>query len=311
LDREGKIYIAGGQTFIGSAIRKELLRLGYGNLVGTDGEGPDPTEARQVESFFSSAKPDYVFLVAGESGGIGTNQKYPADLMLNNLLTQCHILHHSFRVGVKKLLYLASSCSYPKLCPQPMGENSLLTGPPEPTNEAYAVAKIAGIKLCQAYQQQYGMNFIAAIPANAFGPGDDFSREHSHVIPGLIRRMDDAKRKGTKSLAVWGTGTARREFIFIRDLADACIYIMEKYRDVQPINIGVGTDISIGELARLIQEITGFRGEIFFDPTKPDGMPRKLLDSSKLKNLHWQPKWDLRSALETTYEWFVQSRGDI
>jgi len=192
-----------------------------------------------------------------------------------------------------------------------MGENSLLTGPPEPTNEAYAVAKIAGIKLCQAYQQQYGMNFIAAIPANAFGPGDDFSREHSHVIPGLIRRMDDAKRKGTKSLAVWGTGTARREFIFIRDLADACIYIMEKYRDVQPINIGVGTDISIGELARLIQEITGFRGEIFFDPTKPDGMPRKLLDSSKLKNLHWQPKWDLRSALETTYEWFVQSRGDI
>ena len=305
MDKERKIFIAGNQTFIGSAIREELVRQGYRNLVGLDREEPDLTDRRQVDSFFALAKPDYVFLVAGKSGGIAANQKYPADLMRDNLLVECHAIHCSYLHGVKKLLYLASSCSYPKNCPQPMREEFLLTGLLEPTNEAYALAKIAGIKLCQAYRQQYGVNFIAAIPANAFGPGDDFSEEDSHVVPGLIRRMHEAKRKGAGSLDLWGTGTARREFIFVGDLAEACIWVMERYEEEQPINIGVGSDISIEDLARLIQDTTKFQGEIHFDSRKPDGMPRKLLDNSKLQGLQWKPQRDLPSAIQATYEWFV------
>jgi len=261
-----------------------------------------------VEAFFSRVNPEYVFLAAGKSGGIQANLKYPADLMRENLLIECHLLYQACRHRVKKLLYLASSCSYPKYCLQPMREDLLLAGFLEPTSEAYALAKISGIKMCQAYRTQYEVNFVSGIPANAFGPGDDFSQEDSHVIPALISRIHEAKVRGRKSLEIWGSGAPRREFIFSRDLAEACILVMQGYDDALPINLGGGLDISIAELAYLIKEIIGFQGHIFFDTTKPDGMPRKLLDSSKLKGLGWQPRTSFRDALQATYEWFLQSK---
>ena len=294
---------------IGAAILRELDRQGYTNIVSRSVEEPDLTDATQVDTFFARTSPKYVFLVAGRSGGIGANQKYPAELMLDNLLVECHVIHTAYRHGVKKLLYLASSCSYPKHCPQPMRVESLMTGPLEPTNEAYAVAKIAGIKLCQAYRQQYRANFISGIPANVFGPGDDFSLEDSHVIAALIRKMHEAKVLGAESIEIWGTGSPRREFIFADDLADACIFVMREYDGTQPINLGCGSDISIADLAKAVKEVTGFQGQICFDTSKPDGMPVKLLDSSKLKALGWRPKVPFRSALEATYGWFLQSQG--
>jgi GDP-L-fucose synthase len=300
--------VAGGETLIGAALLTELERQGYQTIIGRPGEEPDLTNPAQVESFFSWASPEYVFLAAGKSGGIRANQKYPADLMRENLLIQCHVLHQAYCHHAKKLLYLASSCSYPKHCLQPMQEDLLLTGFLEPTNETYALAKIAGIKLCQAYRWQFGVNFISGIPANAFGPEDDFSEEDSHVIPALIRRMHEAKLRGAKSLAIWGSGTPRREFIFSRDLAEASILVMQEYNDAQPINLGIGFDISIAELASLIKEIIGFQGHIFFDTGKPDGMPRKLLDSKKLRGLGWQSRTPFRDALQATYEWFLQSK---
>jgi GDP-L-fucose synthase len=266
------------------------------------------TDAVEVERFFSWASPDYVFMAAGRSGGIQENQLYPADLMRENLLVACNLLHQAWRHGVKKLLYLASSCSYPRDCVQPMAEDLLLTGPLESTNEAYALAKISGIKLCQAYRKQYGANFVSGIPANAFGPRDDFGEESSHVIPGLIRRMHKARQEKAESVTIWGSGSPRREFIFSRDLAEACIVLMDHSDDARPINLGVGSDISIAELAFTIREVTGFQGKILFDPAKPDGMPRKLLDSGRLRDLGWQPRTPFRDALQATYEWFVQSR---
>ena len=306
MERHSKIYVAGGQTLVGAAILRQLERQGYPNIVGRPGEEPELTDATQVDAFFARTAPDYVFLAAGKSGGIGANQKYPAELMLDNLLVECHVIHNAYHYGVKKLLYLASSCSYPKHCPQPMRVESLLTGPLEPTNEAYAVAKIAGIKLCQAYRQQYGVNFIVGIPANAFGPGDDFSLEDSHVIAALIRKMHEAKELDLESVDIWGTGTPRREFIFADDLADACIFIMCEYDSSEPINIGGGSDLSIRKLAELIKEVVGYPGELRFDTSKPDGMPLKVLDSSKLKEMGWQPRTPFRSALSVTYDWFLQ-----
>jgi GDP-L-fucose synthase len=307
LEKTAKIYVAGGGTLIGSALLEELQRQGYLNLIGRPGEDPDLTDDVQVEQFFSWASPEYVFMAAGKSGGIQANQEFPADLMRENLLVECHVLHQACRYGVKKLLYLASSCSYPKHAVQPMQEDLLLTGLLEPTNEPYALAKISGIKLGQAYRQQYGVNFISGIPANAFGPRDDFREESSHVIPGLIRRMHKAKQEETKSVVIWGSGSPRREFIFSRDLAEACITVMEQYDDAQPINLGAGMDISIAELASLIREITGFQGHILFDTEKPDGMPRKLLDSNKLKGLGWHPRTSFRDALQAPNEWFLPS----
>jgi GDP-L-fucose synthase len=307
MEKEAKIYVAGGQSLIGAAILRELEGQGYGNLLGKYTEGLDLTDPSQVDAYFATTKPEYVFLAAGKSGGIQANQKYPAELMRDNLLTECHILHSAFQHRVKKLLYLASSCSYPKHCPQPMKEEYLLTGLLEPTNEAYALAKIAGIKLCQAYRRQYGAPFLCGIPGNAFGPGDDFSEEDSHVIPGLIRRMHEAKQKGDPSFLIWGTGAPRREFIYSRDLAEACILVLKKYEAVDPINLGMGSDISIAELAGLLKEIIGFKGEISFDPSRPDGMPMKLLDSRKLQALNWKPRTPFKSALAATYQWFLQS----
>jgi GDP-L-fucose synthase len=303
MEKQARIYVAGVTTVIGSALLRTLWQQGYTNLFGEPGE-PNLTDAVQVDAFFAQTKPDYVFLAAGKSGGIGANQKYPVDLMLDNLLCQCHVIHSSYCHGVKKLLYLASSCSYPKYCQQPMREEDLLTGPLEPSNEAYAVAKIAGIKLCQAYRQQHGSNFIVGIPANVFGPGDDFSLEDSHVIAALIRKMHEAKIRNAKFVEIWGTGSPRREFIFADDLADACIFLMNRYDETQPINLGGGQDMSISDLATAVKEVTGFLGEIRFDPSKQDGMPMKFLDSSELNALGWRPRTSFHSALAKTYEWF-------
>lgn len=307
MDKNANIYVAGGQTLIGAALLRQLEHQGYKNLAGLPPAEPDLTDREQVSNFFASNKPDYVFLAAGKSGGISANQKYPADLMLDNLLVVCNVIDSAYRCGVKKLLYLASSCSYPKHSPQPMQVESLMTGNLEPTNEAYAVAKIAGIKLCQAYCQQYGANFITGIPANAFGPGDDFSLEESHVIPALIRKMHDAKMARAESVEIWGTGTARREFILADDLADACLFIMEKYEEKTPINIGGGLDLSIKELAELIKDAVGYGGILRFDTSKPDGMPLKALDSSKLSSMGWQPETCFQGAVSLTYEWFLSN----
>jgi len=291
-------------TLIGAALLRELKHQGYPHILANPEEEPDLTNASEVDTFFKQTNPEFVFLVAGKSGGIGANQKYPAELMRHNLLLECHVIDCASRYRVRKLLYLASSCSYPKYCPQPMREEGLLTGPLEPTNEAYAVAKIAGIKLCQAYRQQYGANFIAGIPANVFGPGDDFSPEDSHVIASLMRKMHEAKLNRARFVEIWGTGSPQREFIFADDLAKACLFIMGHYDNAQPINVGGGQSLSIRDLALTIQEVTEYRGEIRFDPSKPDGMPVKLLDSSKLKDMGWHPCTPFHSALEKTYEWF-------
>ncbi len=307
MEKRSKIYVAGGQTLIGAAILRELARQGYTYIVGQPGEEPDLTDATHVEAFFAKTQPEYVFVTAGKSGGIRANQKYPAELMLDNLLVECHLIHNAYRYGVKKLLYLASSCAYPRLCPQPMRIESLLTGPLEPTNEAYAVAKLAGIKLCQAYRQQYGVTFISGIPANAFGPGDNFSGEDSHVIAALIRKMHEAKIAGAPSVEIWGSGKPRREFIFADDLAEACLFVMQTYNQVAPLNLGGGADLSIGELAVLIQGVVGYAGQLRYDTRKPDGMPRKALDSSALAQMGWTPRTPLRLALAATYGWFLQT----
>jgi GDP-L-fucose synthase len=309
MDQHARIYVAGGRTLIGAAILHELERQGFSNVVGKPDDEPDLTDAGEVEAFFARTRPEYVFLTAGKSGGIEANLKRSAELMLDNLLVECHVIHNAYRHGVKKLLYLASSCTYPKHCPQPMQIESLLTGPLEPTNEAYAVAKIAGLELCRAYRQQYGANFIAGIPANAFGPGDDLDPENSHVIAALIRKMHQAKLNGADYVEIWGTGTPRREFIFAVDLADACLFVMRNYDGVEPINLGGNTDLSIGELAAQIQTVVGYTGQLRFDTSKPDGMPAKSLDSSRLRELGWQARTPLLRALQETFTWFLQTRA--
>jgi len=308
LDKQSRIYVAGAEALIGAALVRQLDRQGYRNLVGQPGDAPDLADGAQVDAFFARTKPEFVFFAAGKSGGIRANQKYPADLMIDNLLAACHVIQAAHRHGVKKLLYLASSCSYPKHCPQPMRVESLLTGPLEPTNEAYAVAKLAGLKLCQAYRQQHGANFICGIPADAFGPGDDFSPEDSHVVPALIRRMHEAKLAHAASVEIWGTGSPRREFIFADDLADACLFAMRHYDGPEPLNLGGGSNLSIKELAETIQAVVGFAGELRFDTSKPDGMPLKGLDSSRLLALGWRPQTPFRDALEATYQWFLRAQ---
>ncbi len=310
MEKEAKIYVAGGETLIGAAILRQLEQRGYAHMVGGAGEGPELTDASQVESFFAQTSPDYVFLAAGKSGGIRANQTYPAEFVRDNLLVGCHVVHSAYRHRVKKLLYLASSCCYPKKSPQPMRAEFLLTGLLEPTNEAYAVAKIAGIKMCQAYRQQYGVNFISAIPANAFGPGDDFSPEDSHVVPALIRKIHEAKTRAAAFVEIWGTGAPRREFIFADDLADACIFVMREYNEPGPINLGGGLDLSIRGLAASIKEVIGYRGELRFDTSRPDGMPLKTLDSSRLWEMGWRPRASFQTALSVTYDWFLQTEQE-
>jgi GDP-L-fucose synthase len=289
MQKDSTVYVAGADTLIGAAIVCELQRQGHTKLVHT------------------LAEAEYVFMAAGKSGGIQANQKYPADLMRDNLAVNCEVVDNAFRSGVKKLLYLASSCCYPKECPQPMRPESLMTGPLEVTNEAYAIAKLSGIKLCQAYYRQYGASFISAIPANVFGPGDDFSPDDSHVIAALIRRMHEAKVTATPFVELWGSGKPEREFIYAEDLANACLFVMKNYDEEGPLNIGAVTQrFSIRELADLIKEAIGYTGRFRFDATKPDGTPRKILDSSVLENLGWKPRIDFRIALSATYNYFLR-----
>jgi GDP-L-fucose synthase len=306
MHQDARIFIADDHGLIGEAIRRRLTDDGYVNLLGDCGQ-PSLIDAREVQAFFSRTLPEYVFAVGGKSGGIGANQKLPADLMLNNLLVDCHVIDNAYRCGVKKLLYMASSCCYPRACLQPMQVSSLMTGVLEPTNEAYATAKIAGIKLTQAYRQQHGIDMITAIPANVFGPGDDFGVEDSHVIAALMVKMHQAKLSQTKTVEVWGSGLPRREFAYVADIADAAIFLMKHYSSPVPINVGSGADASIAEIAELVKEVVGYTGELRFDPTKPDGMRLKSLDSSELFTLGWQPKTPLRLGLEKTYHWYVES----
>lgn len=307
MEQNARIYVAGQDTLIGRALVRELGRQGYSNVIRLEKE-PELTDATEVDRFFARVAPEYVFVAAGKSGGIRANEKYPAEFLVNNLLIACHVIDGAYRYRVKKLLYLASSCSYPKHCSQPMKVDSLLTGPIEPTNEAYAVAKIGGIKLCQAYRQQYGVRFISGIPADAFGPDDDFSPEDSHVIAAIVRKMHEAKENGAEFVQLWGTGTPRREFMFADDVASACVFAMHKYDDLRPINLGGGCDLSIREVAMLIKDVVGYPGELRFDASKPDGMPVKLLDSTKLREMGWQPRVDMRAALAATYEWFLETK---
>lgn len=306
MDQRTRIYVAGPGTLIGAALVRELRRQGYANLLAAGGDEPELTDAQAVDAFFARSAPEVVFVAGGKSAGIRGNQQFPADLMLHNLLVECHVLHSAFGHGVRHLLYLASSCCYPRECSQPMRVESLLTGHLEATNEAYALAKLAGIGLCHAYARQHGVRFISAIPGDAFGPGNDFSPEESHVVPALLRRMHEAKLAGAASVGIWGTGTPRRDFVYADDLADACIAVMQRYEGLGPINVSAGTDLSIEEVARLIKGVVGFRGALEFDTSKPDGMPLKILDTSELQALGWRPRTPLRDALQATYAWFVE-----
>ncbi len=311
MKKSSRILVAEDRTLLGAAIMRELQHQGYREIFGTKDSGPDLRSAGSVEAYFAWYRPEYVFLAAGLSGGIRTNQAQPADLIRDNLLVASHTIDAAQRHGVRRLLYLASSCSYPREAPQPLRPESLLTGSLEPTNEAYAVAKIAGIKLCESYRAQYGADFLCGIPSNPFGIGDNFSLADSHVIPAIIRRIDDAQRRGAPEVELWGTGRPRRDFIFAADAASAAIAVMNGYTGCAPINIGCGVDISITELAQLIAEIVGYEGTLRFNSDLPDGMPVKLLDSSALQSLGWRPHWTLRTAIAETYRDYQFRFGSI
>ena len=297
-------FVAGGDTLLGAALLDLLPHHGY-DLVGVGDDEPELTDAGEVDAFFAAARPEFVFLVGGKSGGIGLNRARPAELMLHNLRVFSHVMDAAHRHAARKLLYTASSCAYPRSVPQPLRVESLTSGPLEPTSEAYATAKLAGWKLCDAYRRQYGCRFITAFPANPFGPHDDFGPDSGHVIPALIRRAHEAKENGEAVLTVWGTGTPRREFVVSRDLADACLFVMRHYDGDAPINLGGGSDVSIAEVARTVADVVGFRGEIAFDTTKPDGAPLKALDSWALREMGWRPAVAFRDAVAETYRWFL------
>lgn len=301
MEKESKIYIAGHRGMVGSALLRRLQKEGFSNFVLRTSRELDLRDQAAVQAFFEAERPDYVFLAAARVGGIVANNTYRAEFLYDNLMIQNNVIHQAYRTGVKKLLFLGSSCIYPKLAPQPLKEEYLLTGPLEPTNEPYAIAKIAGIKMCDAYRDQYGCNFISVMPTNLYGPNDNYDLANSHVLPALIRKFHEAKERGDKEVVVWGTGTPRREFLHADDLADACWFLMKSYNEPGLVNIGVGADISIAELAQLVRSITGFAGGIRFDTTKPDGTPRKLLDVSKLHAMGWQSTISLKEGIEKVY----------
>ena len=299
-----RIFVAGHRGLVGSAITRRLRALGYEHLIERTHAELELRDQRQVNAFFESYRPEYVFMAAARVGGIHANNSYPADFIRDNLVVQDNIIDAAFRHGVRKLLFLGSSCIYPRLAEQPIKEDALLTGPLEPTNEWYAIAKIAGIKLCQAYRRQYAFDAISIMPTNLYGPGDNFNLENAHVLPALMRKFHDAVKTNQEEVVVWGTGKPRREFLHVDDLADAVVYLMRNYSDERPINVGVGTDVTIRELAGLIADVTDFRGSLRFDDSKPDGTPRKLLDVSRLRALGWEAKIGLKDGLRSTYEWF-------
>jgi len=310
MDKQAKIYIAGDTGMVGSAILRRLNNLGYENLLVKSFPGLDLLDQRATLEFFGQEKPEYVFLAAAKVGGIYANNTYRAQFIYENLQIEANIIHAAYGAGVKKLLFLGSSCIYPKLAPQPMREEYLLTGPLESTNEPYAIAKIAGIKMCQAYNSQYGTNFISVMPTNLYGPNDNFDPQTSHVLPALIRRIHEAKAASAADVAIWGTGAPMREFLHVDDLADACIYLMDRYDGSEIVNIGVGEDLSIRDLALLIKKVVGFTGDIRFDPSKPDGTPRKLLDVSRLHGLGWKASIPLEEGIRRTYQWFLENRAN-
>jgi GDP-L-fucose synthase len=302
---DARIFVAGHRGLVGSAIVRRLNEAGFQNLILRDRLQLDLRNQQAVDSFFHDARPQYVFVAAGTVGGIVANHSRPAEFLHDNLLIQSNVIDAAYRIGVEKLLFLGSSCIYPKHAPQPMNEECLLTGPLEPTNEWYAVAKIAGLKMCQAYRRQYGFNAISAMPTNLYGPGDNFDLRGSHVLPALIHKFHHAKSAGATEVEIWGTGTPRREFLYVDDLADACVFLMKHYEDEQWINVGFGKDISISELARQISRVVGFQGRVRFNPEMPDGTPRKLLDVSRLSALGWTPRVPLDVGIELTYRWYV------
>jgi len=307
LATDAKIYVAGHGGLVGSAIVRRLQAGGYRNLLTRSRAEVDLTDRDAVDDLFRAEKPEYVFDAAAKVGGIQVNERYPADFIRDNLLIQTNVIDAAYRAGVKKLVFLGTSCIYPKLAPQPVKEEYLLTGPLEPTNEAYAIAKVSGIKLCQAYRKQFGFNAITLMPTNIYGPGDNFNLETSHVLPALLRKCHEAKIGASPRVIVWGSGSPRREFLYVDDLADACVHLMDCYDDGQIINVGTGEDVSIADLAHLLKEVTGYRGDIEFDLSKPDGTPRKLLDVSRLTATGWHYRTDLRSGIENTYRWFLDN----
>lgn len=307
IDRNERVYIAGHRGLVGSAIWRELESAGFKNLIGRSRAELDLQDAAAVKSFYAKEKPAYVFVAAAKVGGILANNNYPAQFLFENLQIQNNLIHGAHEAGVKKLLFLGSSCIYPKLAPQPIKEEHLLTGPLEPTNEWYAIAKIAGIKMCQAYRRQYGCNFISAMPTNMYGPNDNFDLQSSHVLPALIRKFHEAKISNAATVTCWGTGTPLREFLYADDLARACLFLLENYNEEQFINIGFGSDVTIKQLAETVQRVVGFSGKIVWDTSKPDGTPRKLMDSSRLFALGWKPKVELEAGIKLAYDFFLKN----
>jgi len=307
MNKDDKIYIAGHNGMVGSAILRKLKQEGLSNFIFRNSRELDLREQQAVKAFFAETKPDYVFLAAAKVGGIVANNSYRAEFLYDNLMIQNNIIHESFRNGVKKLMFLGSSCIYPKLAPQPLREESLLTGELEYTNEPYAIAKIAGIKMCDAYRAQYGCNYVSVMPTNLYGPNDHYDLTTSHVLPALIRKFHEAKHSHASEVVIWGTGKPYREFLHVDDLADACYFLMEKFNEPGFINIGTGIDIQINDLAALVKDIVGFSGEIKNDTSKPDGTPRKLMDVSRLKQLGWSPRIELEEGIRKVYKEFQSS----
>lgn len=307
MEKQDKIYIAGHRGMVGSAILRKLQKEGYSNFVLATSAELDLRNQQAVGAFFENGRPDYVFLAAAKVGGIYANNVYRAEFLYDNLMIESNVIHQAYKSGVKKLLFLGSSCIYPKMAPQPLKEEYLLTGPLEYTNEPYAVAKIAGIKLCDAYRHQYGCNFISAMPTNLYGPNDNYDLNNSHVLPALLRKFYEAKLREENEVVVWGTGTPRREFLHVDDLAGACYFLMQCYDKEGLVNIGVGEDISIKELAELIKEIVGYNGKLVFDTSKPDGTPRKLMDVSKLNTLGWKAEISLKPGIEEVFKEYFES----
>jgi GDP-L-fucose synthase len=306
MEKNAKIYVAGYYGMVGSTIVRKLKKMGYTNVIGHSEEELDLQNQAMVKDFFIKERPDYVFLAAAKVGGIYANSTYPAEFIYNNLQIQNNIFHYSYVYRIRKLLFLGSSCIYPKFSPQPMKEEHLLTGSLEPTNEFYAIAKIAGIKMTEAYNKQYHTNFISCMPTNLYGPNDNYDAMNSHVIPAMLRRFHEAKVSKKKEVAIWGTGKPKREFLYVDDLADACVFIMNEYMGNETINIGSGMEVTIKKLAETVKKVVGFKGQIAYDNSKPDGTPRKLLDISKLKKIGWRPKTELEQGLKVTYKDFCK-----
>jgi GDP-L-fucose synthase len=307
MEQSATIYVAGHQGLVGSAVARALATGGYSNQIVHTHTELDLVDSHAVRDFFATNRIEYVFLAAAKVGGIMGNKNHPADYIYQNLMIEANVIHEAYQSGVKKLLFLGSSCIYPRLAPQPIMEDALLSGPLEPTNRAYAVAKIAGIEMCQSYNVQYGTDFISVMPTNLYGPNDNFDLENSHVLPAMIRRFHEAKMANAPRVTLWGTGTPKREFLHVDDLARACVHLMQSYSGSEILNIGTGEDITIRELAELVQQVVGYSGSVVWDTIKPDGTPRKVLDVGRAHALGWTPRISLRDGIESTYEWFTQN----